>query len=38
MTLYNIKGRLVKKNVFPYLIDWNGKSKSIIQFQTKQFL
>lgn len=38
MTLYNIKGRLVKQNVFDYLINWDAKSKSLIQYQTKQFL
>jgi len=36
--LYDINGRLKKKNVSSYLIDWDGKSRSKIQFSTKQFL
>ena len=38
MRLYNIYGKLQKKNVRPYLIDWDGKSRSKIQFSVKQFL
>lgn len=38
MKLYNIYGKLVGKNVTKYLIDWDGKSRSKLQFQTKQFL
>lgn len=33
-----MRGKLVHKNVSKYLIKWGGKSKSNIQFQTKQFL
>lgn len=36
--MYNINGRLVYKNVSSKLIDWDGKSRSKIQFKTKQFL
>ena len=38
MRLYNIHGKLVSKNVSKYLIKWNAKSRSNIQFDTKQFL
>ena len=38
MRLYDIQGRLVKKPVDKYLIDWEKKSRSIIQFKVKQFL
>lgn len=38
MRLFNINGRLVSKNVSKYLIDWDGKSRSKIQFAVKQFL
>ena len=38
MRLYNVHGRLQKKNVTKYLIDWQKKSRSKIQFQVKQFL
>src|SRR5882724_175834 len=38
MRLYSIQGNLVKKNVTKYAIDWDKKSRSIIQFQNKQFL
>jgi hypothetical protein len=38
MRLYNARGRLVNKNVTRYLIKWDGKSKSNIQFRVKQFL
>jgi hypothetical protein len=37
MRLYNIKGRLVHKNVARFRIDWEGECKSKIQFRTKQF-
>jgi len=38
MRLLNIKGKLTVKNVSKYIIDWNGASKSNLQFQVKQFL
>ena len=38
MKLLNIRGRSVNKNVNKYLIDWDKKSRSKIQFATKQFL
>lgn len=38
MRLYDIKGELVSKNVSKYRVDWDGKSKSKLQFQVKQFL
>lgn len=38
MKLYNIRGRLVNKNVSKYLIDWDKKSRSKLQFKAKQFL
>lgn len=38
MKLYNIYGKVVGKNVSKYLIDWDGKSRSKVQFNTKQFL
>ncbi len=38
MQLFNIKGRLVKKNVSRYLVNWDRKCKSIIQYKVKQFL
>lgn len=38
MRLFNIYGRLQKKNVSKYLIKWNKKSRSKIQFKVKKFL
>ena len=38
MRLYNIKGRLVSKNVRKYLIDWDKKSRSKVQFKVKKIL
>lgn len=38
MKLYNVYGKLVNKNVSSCLIDWDGKSRSKVQFNTKQFL
>lgn len=38
MKLYNINGRLQYKNVRKYLVDWDSKSRSKIQFQVKSFL
>lgn len=38
MRLYNINGRLQKKSVSKYLINWNKKSRSKVQFKTKKFL
>lgn len=38
MRLYNIYGNLVSKNVSKYKMDWEKKSRSIIQYKTKQFL
>ena len=37
MRLLNINGTLVNKNVRKYLIDWQGKSRSKLQFKFKQF-
>lgn len=38
MTLKNVYGKLVHKNVSRALIKWDGKSKSQLQFRVKQFL
>jgi len=38
MTLLDIKGRLVSKNSTRFLIKWDEKSRSKIQFKVKQFL
>ena len=38
MKLLNVRGKMVDKAVNQYAIDWDAKSKSIIQFQVKQFL
>jgi len=38
LRLYNIRGRQVNKNVSRYLIDWDKKSRSNLQFKVKQFL
>ena len=38
MKLYNLTGRLINKNVSQFLIDWEKKSRSNIQFEVKQFL
>ena len=38
MRLRSVTGRLVNRNVSKYLIDWGKKSRSKIQFKTKQFL
>lgn len=38
MRLYNIRGRLVSKNVSRCIIKWDGESKSNLQFRVKQFL
>jgi|TARA_R110002020_G_scaffold154981_1_gene335739 hypothetical protein len=37
MRLYNIYGKLQSKNVTKYLIDWDSKSRSKLQFKAKQF-
>jgi hypothetical protein len=37
MRLLNINNKLVNKNVKKYLIKWEAKSKSKLQFQFKQF-
>jgi hypothetical protein len=37
MRLLNISGKFVNKNVRNYLIDWEGKSRSKLQFKFKQF-
>jgi hypothetical protein len=37
MRLLNINGKLVNKNVRNYEIDWDGKSRSKLQFKFKQF-
>ena len=38
MRLLNINGKSVSKNVSKYLIDWDGISKSKLQFKVKLFL
>ena len=38
MRLLNISGKLQNRKVSKYLIKWNGKSRSKIQFKTKRFL
>tara|TARA_Y100000310_G_scaffold38516_1_gene36098 strand:+ start:1097 stop:1513 length:417 start_codon:yes stop_codon:yes gene_type:complete len=38
MRLYNTKGKLQSKLVTRFLIDWDKKSRSKIQFKVKQFL
>ena len=38
MRLLNIHGNLQRKSVSKYLIKWNKKSRSKIQFRTKKFL
>ena len=38
MRLYNIYGKLQSRIVKKYLINWNKKSRSQIQFKVKQFL
>ena len=37
MRLLNINEKLVNKNVRKYLINWQGKSRSKLQFKFKQF-
>ena len=37
MKLYDIKGRLVNKSVSKYRINWEGKCRSNLQFEVKQF-
>lgn len=37
MRLLNINGKLVNKNVRNSLIDWQGKSRSKLQFKFKEF-
>lgn len=38
MKFQTLYGRTVSKNCFKYLIDWDKKSRSKIQFRTKQIL
>ena len=38
MRLLDVYGRLSNKNVNKFLMKWDKKSRSIIQFKTKQFL
>ena len=38
MRLLNVNGTLVNKNVRKYLINWDGKSRSKLQYKFKQFL
>ena len=38
MRLYDVKGNLKRKNVSKYLIKWDKKSRSSLQFRVKQFL
>jgi len=37
MRLINVSGKLVNKNVRKYLIDWEGKSRSKLQLEFKNF-
>ena len=37
MRLLNVNGKLINKNVRNYLIDWESKSRSNLQFKFKQF-
>lgn len=37
MRLLNINGKLVNKNVRNYVVDWQGKSRSKLQFKFKEF-
>jgi len=37
MRLLNINGKLVNKNINKYRVDWQGKSRSKLQFNFKQF-
>jgi hypothetical protein len=37
MRLLNVNGTLVNKNVRKYLINWEGKSRSKLQYKFKQF-
>jgi len=38
MRLYDVSGKLTFKNVKAYKIEWDAKSRSIIQFKVKQYL
>ena len=38
MRLFDTNGRLIDKPVNKYFINWNKKSRSIVQFKTKKFL
>ena len=38
MRLYNVYGKLQSRSVSKYIINWNKKSRSKIQFEVKQFL
>lgn len=38
MKLLNLYGKAVSKDVSSYSIDWDGPSRSKLQFKTKQFL
>jgi hypothetical protein len=38
MRFYTLSGKLVNKNLNKFLIKWDGKCRSIIQFKVKQFL
>ena len=37
MRLLNINGKLINKNIKKYIINWDGKSRSKLQFKFKQF-
>jgi len=37
MKLYDIRGKARNRTVTKYLIDWDGKSRSKLQFNAKQF-
>jgi hypothetical protein len=38
MRLINLRGKLVSRTVTRYLIKWDGRSRSKVQFKVKQFL
>lgn len=38
MRLYDVRGKLVNKDVSDYKIEWDEPCRSIIQFKVKQFL
>ena len=36
--MFDIGGRLMNRNVSSYVIDWDKRSRSIVQYRVKQFL